>query len=56
MKRIGLRRVFPRLSYAIRLYLLLPALGQRALRAMTPDNRAKCIGNMAMLEQRNGTW
>lgn len=52
MKRIGLRRWFPRLSYIIRWWLVQCALSDRALARMTPEERGKCLATMSELDRR----
>jgi hypothetical protein len=56
VKRIGLRRVFPRLSYLIRLFLVQCALSDRALARMTPEERGRCLAHMATLDRQLTQW
>lgn len=56
MKRIGLRRVAPWLSYALRWYLVTLMLGQRAFDRATPEEKCNMMLARIDLERRFGLW
>jgi hypothetical protein len=54
MKRIGLRRVFPWLSYAIRWVLVQQMRSDRILARMPPEERGRCLAHLAAMDRMAG--
>jgi hypothetical protein len=54
MKRIGLRRVFPWLSYAIRWILVHQMISDRTLARMLPEQRGRVLAAMHSMDRLHG--